>query len=83
MRIASSNHRNVHYRAVGKRLAFAGLACIVVLASGCASRSSLGDVQSNRGEPLGRCPLGQSKVCSVGWPSRVGGGNRDKTCRCS
>ena len=83
MRIAFSNDSRVPSRFAGKRLIAAGIACVAILVTGCASHSSVSGVQSHKADQLGRCPLGQSKVCTVGWPSRLGGGDRDKTCHCS
>ena len=83
MRIVFSEDSRVRSRVVGKRLVGAGIAVAAILMSGCASHSSVGGMPSSNGEQLGRCPLGQSKVCTVGWPSRLGGGDRDKRCHCS
>ena len=83
MRIALSNVRNSPSRATSKRLVAAIITCSALLITGCASHSSVGGLPSSNGDQLGRCPLGQAKVCNVGWPSRLNGGDRAKTCRCS
>jgi len=53
-----------------------------LLAAGCASHSSVGGLPARQADYAGRCPLGQAKVCQVGWPSRLEGNERGHSCRC-
>ncbi len=58
------------------------LAIVVILAGACSTQASLGDLPHTRATVAQVCPPGTSKVCHVGWPSRLRSKERLRSCRC-
>ena len=83
MQHASGYERGRRARFRIRLLLLIGVVLVAMLGTGCASYSSVSGTPASRGDTMGRCPLGQAKVCHVGWPSRLGDGDRDRSCRCS
>jgi len=68
---------------VGTTVRLILLTAAALLEAACASHSSVGGLPAGQADYSGRCPLGQSKICHVGWPSRLEGNERGHSCRCS
>jgi hypothetical protein len=73
----------LHSGKTGKSIVAFAVALFLMLVSGCATHSSVSGLPSNHADSVGRCPLGQAKVCQVGWPSRLKNNERSASCRCS
>lgn len=66
----------------GKVPVMFGFALLTMLGAGCGTQSSLGDLPDAR-SAYGSCPQIQKRICQVGWPSRLNGNERMRSCRCS
>ena len=66
----------------GKRFTMFGFALLTMLGAGCGTQSSLGDLPNSR-SAYGSCPKVQTRVCNVGWASRLNDRERYRSCICT